>query len=79
MCKICGCFRRKMEKRVLIVAGMSGEHCKAAVEKEVRGLPGVLAAEVNLEDKTLIVEYDSKKSSLDEVKQAVKAAGYSAN
>jgi copper chaperone len=78
MCKICGCFRRKVEKQVFTVEGMSCGHCKAAVEKAVLGLSGVLAAEVDLAAKTLQVEYDVKKSSVEEIIKTVAAAGYSA-
>nr|MBP9484379.1 heavy-metal-associated domain-containing protein [Negativicutes bacterium] len=50
MCKFCGCFRfGKPDKETIKVDGMSCGHCKNAVEKAVRALPGVLAAEVDLE------------------------------
>jgi len=76
MCKSCGCHGSNLEKQVLQVEGMSCGHCKNAVEKAVRGLPGVMAAEVDLAASTLAVEFDAAKSSLATVKQAVDEAGY---
>ncbi|EAX47027.1 copper ion binding protein [Thermosinus carboxydivorans Nor1] len=76
MCKHCGCHGGKLEKATLTVEGMSCGHCKATVEKAVRGLPGVMAAEVDLAAKTLKVEFDDEKSSLADIKKAVEDAGY---
>lgn len=76
MCKSCGCHGGKPEKRILTVKGMTCGHCKSAVEKAARGLPGVLAAEVDLAASTLAVEFDPVKSSLESIKKAVEEAGY---
>lgn len=76
MCKTCGCHGSKPEKALIKVAGMTCGHCKNAVEKAVRGLPGVLAAEVDLAAGTLAVDFDNGKSSLDSIKKAVEEAGY---
>ncbi len=76
MCKSCGCHRTNLEKQILKVEGMSCGHCKMAVEKAVRSLPGVLAAEVDLAAKTLKVDFDPAKSDLAAIKAAVEDAGY---
>jgi copper chaperone len=76
MCKTCGCHGGSIEKVKLTVEGMTCNHCKAAVEKAVRALPGVMAAEVDLAAKTLKVDFDATKSNLDDVKKAVDEAGY---
>ena len=44
-----------IKKETYIVEGMSCNHCKMAVEKEVKALPGMLAATVDLAKKTLSV------------------------
>jgi Cu+-exporting ATPase len=65
----------KEESMTINVEGMSCNHCKMAVEKAAKSVEGVSLAEVNLEAKTLSLEFaDSNK--VDEVKAAVKAAGY---
>lgn len=76
MCKTCGCHGGNLQKQVLNVEGMSCNHCKNAVEKAVLGLPGVLSATVDLAAKTLTVEFDAGKSTLDSIKEAVDEAGY---
>jgi len=76
MCKFCGCHGGKIEKLNLTVEGMTCNHCKAAVEKAVRALPGVMAAEIDLAAKTLKADYDPAKSTLDDIKRAIDDAGY---
>lgn len=65
-----------MEKETITVEGMSCNHCKNAVEKAVKALPGVDAAEVNLAAKSLTVEFDTAKVSLTDIKKAVEEEGY---
>lgn len=76
MCKTCGCHGGNLDKQILTVEGMSCNHCKNAVEKAVLGLPGVLAANVDLGAKTLTVEFDTGKSKLEDIKAAIDEAGY---
>ncbi len=65
-----------MQKEVIKVDGMSCNHCKMAVEAAVKKITGVAAAEVNLAEKTLQVEYDNEKADMAMVRQAVEDAGF---
>ena len=65
-----------MTSKVINVAGMSCEHCKAAVTKAVSALEGVSSVEVNLENNTAAVEFDESTLLLDAIKQAIEAQGY---
>ena len=76
MCKFCGCGAAKLTKETLAVGGMTCGHCKNAVEKAVRGLPGVLAAEVDLAAGKLSVEFDPAKTGLPAIKTAIVEEGY---
>lgn len=60
------------------VNGMNCEHCKAAVEKAVKAVPGVKNAKVNLDSKELeYEEYDKNKPiALDIIMDAIKDLGY---
>ena len=49
-----------MEKKMLI-EGMKCMHCKANVEKALKGVAGVTDAEVDLEAKTARIQVDAKK------------------
>lgn len=65
-----------MEKVTLKVEGMSCSHCKAAVEKALKGTAGVQDAEVDLASKTVSVTYDTGKVGRDGLMKAVSDAGY---
>ena len=65
-----------MDKITLNVDGMSCGHCKAAVEKALKGLDGVQAAEADLAAKTVTVTYDANKANRDALAAAITDAGY---
>lgn len=62
-------------KKNFDVTGMNCAACSASVERSVRAL-GVENASVNLLSGRLTVEYDETKISDDEIKSAVKKAGF---
>ena len=66
----------QMEK-VLHVEGMMCAHCKAHVEKALLGVPGVTAAEADVENKRAVVKYEGAVSD-EALVSAVKEAGYEA-
>lgn len=65
---------RPEERLDLSVAGMSCEHCRDAITKEVLQVPGVRAVDVDLGTKRVAVAGDA----LDEaaVRDAIVEAGY---
>ncbi|HWR29088.1 MAG TPA: cation transporter [Negativicutes bacterium] len=65
-----------IKKELYTVEGMSCNHCKMAVEKEVKALPGMVSAIVDLAAKTLTVEYDGEKTNPAAIKIAVEDAGF---
>lgn len=67
-----------MKKQRLKISGMSCSACAARVEKVTSKLPGVLQSNINFASEKLDIEYDEKVVSLDEIKLAVKNAGYKA-
>jgi len=60
----------------LKVEGMSCGHCKAAVEKTLKGTAGVQDAEVDLSAKSVTVTYDPGKVGREDLTKAVVDAGY---
>jgi len=62
-------------KTTLNVEGMSCEHCVRHVTDALQGLNGVKSAKVNLRKKTAVVEH-GETVTLDEMKAAIKDAGY---
>lgn len=65
-----------MEKTTLNVDGMSCEHCVKAIKNAVGALAGVNDVGVDLDSKTVTVEYDSAQSSLDKIKFEIEDQGY---
>jgi copper ion binding protein len=60
---------------VLVVEGMTCNHCKAAVTKAVEGVSGVESVDVNLENKEVKINH-SEVTSIEAVKEAIEDQGY---
>ena len=60
------------------VGGMTCASCQAHVEKAVSGVAGVSDVAVNLLSGSMVVDYDEKATSADDICRAVDRAGYSA-
>jgi cation transport ATPase len=62
--------------KTIKVEGMSCDHCRMAVEKAAKSVEGVTEASVDLKKAELSVSFGSVSEKLEEVKAAVKEAGY---
>jgi copper chaperone len=65
-----------MEKVTLNVEGMSCGHCVKAVEGSVGGINGVTSVKVNLENKTVDVEFNGEAVKLETIKETIDDQGY---
>ena len=63
----------------LLVSGMSCASCSGRVERALRGVPGVLSAEVNLASERVRVRVAEGTAGAGELAAAVRAAGYEAS
>lgn len=63
-----------MEKKKLLVDGMSCNHCKKAIEKALRDI-GV-HSKVDLNTKSVKVEFDQEKVSINKIIEEIKDQGY---
>lgn len=63
------------EVRVYTVRGMSCDHCRMAVERELRALPGVEAVKVDLASGKAEVRFAGAADD-EAVRRAVAEAGY---
>jgi copper chaperone len=61
---------------VLIVEGMSCNHCVNAIEGSVGKLQGVSNVKVTLDEGKVEVSYDDRKVTIDEMKHAIEDQGY---
>lgn len=65
-----------MAQETIKVEGMSCGHCQMAVKKAVEAVEGVQKADVDLQNRQVVVEYNEGKANLEKVKAAIKEAGY---
>jgi copper chaperone len=64
------------ETKTLKVEGMSCSHCENAVKKSVGELNGVDSVAVNLKGKSVTIEFDSSKVTVDMIKDTIEDQGY---
>lgn len=65
-------------KKELKIEGMSCAACVKSVERTVKKLPGINEATVNLSTEKLLVDFNNKEVSIDEIKEAIDIKGYKA-
>jgi copper chaperone len=65
-----------MIEKMLDVEGMSCAHCKAAVEGELRALPGIEKADADVARGIVEVRYDESKVGTEDLERAIEEAGY---
>ena len=65
-----------MTENTFKVEGMSCAHCKAAVENELNGLAGVHVSNADPERGTVEVAYDEDRVGTEDIREAVREAGY---
>ncbi len=65
-----------MEQTTFGISGMTCMGCVASVKKVLTGMPGVSKAEVTLKPGQAQIEFDSGKTGVAQLKQAVEDAGY---
>jgi len=67
-----------LAKADLVITGMTCAACVHTIEKQLKALPGVLAAGVNLATGTASIDYAPGEITVDQLAQAVEKAGYAA-
>ena len=65
-----------MEKATLNISGMTCGGCVRSVSSVLNALDGVVKADVSLDKKCAVVDYDAGKLNVDQLKHAVEEAGY---
>lgn len=64
------------QQEILPITGMTCANCAATIERNVRKLPGIQEANVNLASERLNVVYDPTQLSHDDIVTRVRKAGY---
>lgn len=66
---------RNMNAKTIVIEGMHCNHCKMMIEKALEAIEGVEKVEVNLENKTAVME-TSKEVADAKIKEVVEEAGF---
>ncbi|MEI6889561.1 MAG: heavy metal translocating P-type ATPase [Bacteroidales bacterium] len=66
----------KTSKEIYKVEGMSCTACAASVNSMLAAVEGVVSANVNFSNQTVLVEFDPEKASIKQLEDAVSAIGY---
>src|SRR5579859_2886928 len=69
-------FQTAQRQEILPITGMTCANCAATIERNVRKLPGIQEANVNLANERLNVIYDVAQLSHDDIVARVRKAGY---
>ncbi len=67
-----------MEKKTMLLHGMTCAACAQRIEKTLRKLPGIAQVNVNLASEKLFVDYDEEALTPAEIRDAVAKIGYEA-
>ncbi|MDE6808254.1 MAG: heavy metal translocating P-type ATPase, partial [Prevotella sp.] len=65
-----------IQKKTIAVLGMMCAGCAANVEKKLNTLEGIVSASINLPGRTALIEYDTERISLEQIKEALSGIGY---
>jgi copper chaperone len=65
-----------MTQETIKVEGMSCGHCQMRVKKAIEEVEGVRKADVDLQKKQAVIEYDEEKANSEKIKAAIREAGY---
>jgi len=63
-------------KKTITILGMMCASCSASVERKLNSLDGINSAAVSLPTRTALIEYDTDKISLQQMKEAIDGIGY---
>jgi P-type Cu+ transporter len=67
-----------MDHLTLKLRGMSCASCASSIEQAIKSVPGVIECNVNFGMEQASIQYDSQKTNLATIQEAVDAAGYQA-
>ena len=65
-----------MQTETLQISGMACGGCVSSVTNVLQALDGVVKADVSLEKKCAVVDFDAAKVNVEQLRRAVEGAGY---
>lgn len=68
--------KKSNKEEVVFDVSLHCDNCKKKVEKNIPFEKGVTNLKVNLDDKTVLVQYNPKKTDKDKLQKAIEKLGY---
>lgn len=65
-----------IQKKTIAILGMMCAGCAANVERKLNSLEGITSASVNLPGRTALIEYDTERITLEQMKEVLSGIGY---
>jgi mercuric ion binding protein len=75
----CAVFKGAEKETIQIATNAECGMCKDRIEGELNYVKGIVFAELDVSSKQLSVKYNSKKITLDEIRQKIAEIGYNAD
>ncbi len=72
-------FKNEPPAKVKIKTSAICEMCKARIEKKLAFTKGIIESDLDLKDKVITVTYQSNKTDISKIKNAINEAGYDAD
>ncbi|WP_424494100.1 mercuric transport protein MerTP [Salinimicrobium sp. GXAS 041] len=67
---------KNIQTTEFLVSGMTCAGCEGLVKSEVNKLDGIVSCKVSYEDGNTVVEFDTTRTNIEEVKTAIERTGY---
>ncbi|WP_275425591.1 heavy-metal-associated domain-containing protein [Methanosarcina horonobensis] len=65
-----------LAQEIIRIEGMECNHCVIKVGRAIASVKGVTEVDVNLETKEAVVEFEETRTDLEQIRAAVREAGY---
>jgi copper chaperone len=65
-----------MVRETLRIEGMSCDHCVMRVGRAIASVQGVIEVDINLKNNKAVVDFEETITDIEEIKSAVREAGY---
>jgi copper chaperone len=68
-----------MQMTIVRIKGMTCMGCVRSIKQILEEIPGVNSADVSLEENQVTIQYDAKKTNVNQFKEAIAGAGFEIN
>ena len=67
-----------MANKMIYIEDMTCDHCVETINNAINKISGIKKLEIDLENKLVVVDFDSIQTNLDRIKSTIKQVGFEA-